>query len=169
MDDNKGDFMNLHQRPYYLNEKESVFVSNDIRTIPNNTRYGLDTAGAIWRRSFFLEQLHREDGNAWRFEAMLVADSQTPHGIPGRLFFDTRMPLNLCPGEVVRLGKFTLQAVRIVESTGYKIQSTRARMTKFENFKDQLKGKLSLSNIKHGRRLLKKIGRLFGFVFFTDD
>lgn len=164
-----GDFMNIHQRPYYLNEKDSLFVSKDVRTIPNNTRYGLDTAGAIWKKSFFLEQLNREDGDAWRFEAMLVADSQRPEGIPGKLFYDTRHPLNICPGEVVRLGKFTRGAVKIIEETGYQIQSTRARMTVMENFKDQLKGKLSTSNIKHGRKLLKKIGRLFGFVFFTED
>ena len=54
-----GDFINIHQRPYYLNEKDSLFVSKDVRTIPNNTRYGLDTAGAIWKKSFFLEQLNR--------------------------------------------------------------------------------------------------------------
>jgi len=167
MDEQKADFLNLHQKPHFLNEADSIFVTKDIRTIPNNTRYGLDTAGAIWRKEFFMEQLNREDGDAWRFEAMLVKDSQSPKGVPGKLFYDTRKPLNLCPGEVVRLGKFTLDTVRIIEGTGYKIQSTRARMTKGEYYKDRLKGRLA--NVKHGRRLLKRIGRKFGFVFFTDD
>lgn len=167
MDENQADFINLHQKPFFLNQDESKFVNETIRTIPSHTRYGLDTAGAIWRRDFFLDQLSREDGDAWRFEAILVGDSISEKGLPGRLFFDTRKPLNLCPGEVVRLGKFTLDTVKIIEGTGYKIKSTRARMTKFEYYKDKLKGKLC--NIKYGRRILKKIGRRLGFVFFTED
>lgn len=162
-----GDFMNIHQRPAFIKEEDSSYLNDYIRIIPNNTRYGLDTAGAIWRRDFFLEQLRREDGDAWRFEALLVEDSQTPDGLPGNLFFDTRKPLNLCPGEVVRLGKFTLDTVKIIESTGYKIQSNRERMTKFEFYKDQLKG--SLCHVKHGRKFLKWCGRRLGFVFFTED
>lgn len=171
MEKYQGDFLNMCQRPYYLVDNDSQFVTKDIRIIPNNTRYGIDTAGAIWRREFFLEQLRRKDDDAWGFEAMLVKDSQSPQGAPGKLYFDTRKPLNMCPGEVVRLGKFTLNAVKTIESTGYKIQSTRARMTRFESFKDRLKGKLSLKlvNLKHGRKTIKKIGRLFGFVFFTED
>lgn len=167
LDEQQADFINLHQKPYFLNEEDSKYISKDIRTIPNNTRYGLDTAGAIWRREFFLEQLNREDGDAWRFEAILVGDSMSEKGIPGKLFFDTRKPLNLCPGEVVRLGKFTLDTVKIIESTGYKIQSTRARMTKWEFYMDKLKGRLA--SVKHGRRFLKRIGRKLGFVFFTED
>lgn len=171
MEQYHADFLNMCQRPYYLVENDSKFVTKDIRIIPNNTRYGIDTAGAIWRRQFFLDQLRRKDDDAWGFEAMLVKDSQSPQGAPGKLYFDTRKPLNMCPGEVVRLGKFTLNAVKRIESTGYKIQSTRARMTKYESFKDRLKGKLSLKlkNLKHGRRTLKRIGRLFGFVFFTEN
>lgn len=167
MEEHHVDFMNLHQKPYFLNEEESKFLNPSVRTIPNNTRYGLDTAGAIWRKDFFLEQLNREDGDAWRFEAILVEDSKSPEGLPGKLCFDTRTPLNLCPGEVVRLGKFTLDTVKIIESTGYKIKSNRARMTKWEFYKDKLKGRLA--SVKHGRKMLKKIGKRFGFVFFTED
>lgn len=167
MEENHADFINLHQKPYFLKEEDSKFVTNDIRTIPNNTRYGLDTAGAIWRRDFFIEQLNREDGDAWRFEAILVGDSMSESGIPGKLYFDTRKPLNLCPGEVVRLGKFTLDTVKIIEGTGYKILSNRARMTKIEYYKDKLKGRLC--NVKHGRKFLKWCGRKMGFVFFTED
>ena len=114
-----------------------------------------------------MEQLNREDGDAWRFEAILVSDSMSENGIPGKLFFDTRKHLNLCPGEVVRLGKFTLDTVKIIEGTGYKIQSDRARMTKREYYKDKLKGRLA--NVKHGRKFLKWCGRKMGFVFFTED
>lgn len=167
MEENDADFINLHQKPYFLKEEDSHFVADTIRTIPNNTRYGLDTAGAIWRKDFFLEQLRREDGDAWRFEAILVNDSMSEKGLPGKLYFDTRTPLNLCPGEVVRLGKFTLDTVKIIESTGYKIKSNRARMTKWEFYKDKLKGRLA--SVKHGRKMLKKIGKRFGFVFFTED
>lgn len=167
MENHNGDFMNIHQRPAFIKEEESEFVTDKIRIIPNNTRYGLDTAGAIWRKDFFLEQLRREDGDAWRFEAILVADSMSETGLPGNLFFDTRKPLNLCPGEVVRLGKFTLDTVKIIEGTGYKIKSTRERMTKFEYYKDRLKGRMS--HIKHGRKTLKWVGKKLGFVFFTED
>lgn len=167
MEENGGDFMNIHQKPYFLKEVDSHFVTDSIRIIPNNTRYGLDTAGAIWKKDFFLEQLSREDGDAWRFEAILVADSMSERGLPGKLFYDTRFPLNLCPGEVVRLGKFTLDTVKRIEATGYKIKSTRSRMTKTEYYKDKLKGRLA--NVKRGRRVLKWIGRKLGFVFFTED
>ena len=167
MDEHQADFINLHQKPYFLREENSEFVTKDIRTIPRNTRYGLDTAGAIWRRNFFLKQLNREDGDAWRFEAILVEDSKNDAGLPGKLFYDTRNPLNLCPGEVVRLGKFTLDTVKTIEGTGYKIQSNRERMTKVEYYKDKLKGRLA--SVKYGRKLLKKIGKKFGFVFFTED
>ena len=167
MEEYNGDFMNIHQKPAFLNEIDSRFINHYIRSIPRNTRYGLDTAGAIWRRDFFLEQLNREDGDAWRFEAMLVEDSKSEKGLPGTLFYDTRKPLNLCPGEVVRLGKFTLDTVKIIEETGYRIQSKRERMTKVEYYKDWIKGRLS--HIKYGRKFLKRIGKIFGFVFFTED
>lgn len=167
MEENGGDFMNIHQKPYFLKEEDSRFVTSTIRTIPNNTRYGLDTAGAIWRKDFFMEQLRREDGDAWRFEAILVNDSMSEKGLPGKLFFDTRFPLNLCPGEVVRLGKFTLDTIKIIEGTGYQIKSTRARMTKMDYYKDKFKGRLA--NVKHGRKTLKWIGKKLGFVFFTED
>lgn len=167
MEENCGCFMNLHKQPAFLSLGDSQLIDNNIRTIPNDTRYGLDTAGAIWRKDFFLEQLYREDGDAWRFEAMLVEDSKSEKGLPGKLYFDIRCPLNLCPGEVVRLGKFTLNTVKIIERTGYKIQSKRERMSLFEYYKDRLKGRLS--HIKHGRKILKWIGKKMGFVFFTKD
>ena len=165
--DLNASFLNLHQKPVFLRDEDSVIVKPHIHTIPNNTRYGLDTAGAIWNKDFFIKQLYKEDGDAWRFESMLVSESLTDKGLEGRLFYDDRMPLHICKKEVVRLGKFTLDGIRIIEKTGYKIQSNRARMTRMEFWKDKLR--LRLATIKHGRKFLKNVGRKLGFVFFTED
>lgn len=167
MKEQNASFVNMHNKPYFLKNEDMCYKDQRFVKIPKHLRYGLDTAGAIWNRDFFIEQLNREDGNAWRFEAMLVEDAIGEPGLPGNLYYDTQESLNLCKIEVVRLGKFRLDAIEYIENTGYKIVSTRARMTKFEMLKDNVKGRLA--SVKHGRKFLKRVGKLFGFVFFTED
>lgn len=161
------DYMNIFRKPYYLEEKDFDYLTRWVVKIPKNTRYGLDTAAAIWKRDFFIEQLCREDGNAWRFESMLVEDALSERGLPGNLYFDVRYPMNICSKEVVLQGKFYPDAVKEVEATGYKILSPRERMNSIEIYMAKLRKQLS--SIKYGRRLIKKVGRLCGMKFFTND
>lgn len=167
MKKNKIDFLNIHCKPYFLYEKDFEFLNDNLIKIPRHLRYGLDTAAAIWNREFFIKQLSKEDGNAWRFEAMLVEQAKTEEGLPGNLYFDNRSPMNLCSQEVVSLGKFKPSAIKEIERTGYKILSKRERMSYLEVKKEKIKKRLS--SIKYGRKFLKKVGRKLGFVFFTDN
>ncbi len=164
---NNGSYLDLQRKPDYLKTKDSITVLQHIHTIPPHTKYGICADAAIWNRKFFIEQLEKEDGDAWRFEMMEIEQSKTEKGLEGNLYYDDRMPLHICKREVVRLGKFTLDGVRIVERTGYKILSTRERMTKTEYLKDRIKS--ILASIKIGRKFIKRVATKMGYRFFTDD
>ena len=73
----------------------------------------------------------------------------------------------ISPVEVVRLGKIKPDAVKFFHNLGYDLQTQRPRLSKWQVLQEKLKVKLYY--LKYGRKTLKRLGRLFGFQFLSED
>ena len=165
--DNKVDFLTLEKKPKFIPPEEYKYFAPHYVVIPKHQKYGVDTAAAIWNKNFLLELLSREVSDAWQFEINLCKLAATEEGLPGLILYDERGPFNISPVEVVRLGKIKPDAVKFFHNLGYDLQTQRPRLSKWQVLQEKLKVKLYY--LKYGRKTLKRIGRLFGFQFLSED
>ena len=150
-----------------IHPEEMTEVAPHIRVIDPHQRYGVDTAVAIWERNYFLEKLQK-DCNAWQFEVDRCAEAATLDGIKGLTLYDDRHPANVSPIEVLRRGELRPQAIRFFDSIGYHLNTEGLpTMSRWNVFKETLRQKAA--NAKHGRSLLKRVGKLLGFYVYTDN
>lgn len=163
---NNVDFMGLERDRMGDKTSPAAYESPHIWKIHKNCRYGIETSAAIWRKEFFVEQLEQADCNAWQFEVNLFNKAVSREGLPGRIFFDDRLPFNISPVEVIRVGKLRPQAIKFFKDKGYNIDITSMPiMTKREVIKETIRDKAS--SFKFGRGLMKKIGKALGFYTYT--
>lgn len=165
--DNNIDFLTLEKKPMFISPDEYKYFSPHYVIIPRHQKYGIDTAAAIWNKEFLIMLLSAEVSDAWRFEVNLCKLAATEEGLPGLILYDERGPFNISPIEVIRLGKVKPDAVKFFHSLGYDLQTNRPRLSRWEVIQDKLKRRFY--HVKYGRKTLKRIGRLLGFQFLSED
>ncbi len=142
-------------------------IAPHIRVIDPHQRYGVDTAVAIWEKSYFLEKLQK-DCNAWQFEVDRCTEAATPEGIKGITLYDDRHPANVSPIEVLRRGELRPHAIKFFDELGYHLNTEELPvMSKWNVFKETVRTKAA--KMKCGRSFLKRIGKLLGFYVYTKN
>lgn len=142
-------------------------IAPHIRVIDPHQRYGVDTAVAIWEKNYFLDKLQK-DCNAWQFEVDRCTEAATPEGVKGVILYDDRHPANISITEVLRRGELRPKAIKFFDSIGYHLNTKDLPvMSKWNVFKETMRQKAAVS--KHGKAILKKIGKLMGFYVYTDN
>lgn len=156
------------ERKSVLPLKDREHVDPYISIIPKHLRFGVDTSGAIWEKDFFMKKLSQWDCSAWDFEVNMAKEADSEEGMDGYLLVDDRKPLNISEIEVVRLGKFRPDAIKMFHKLGYDIDTSQRPVMNFREYSME-KIKCWGSRIKYGRKTIKKIAKIFGFTFFTDN
>ena len=135
-------------------------------TIPKTRDYWVDTSISIWNKNFMLELLGKEDYSAWKFELDRSIDTKYPERYKNKIcVLDSRNLISMSP--MVIQGKFYPKSINLMEKKGHKINTSNREVLTFkEVFRYKLKRFFSAS--LSGRKLLKSIGRKFGYVFMSD-
>ena len=135
-------------------------------TIPKTRDYWVDTSISIWNKNFMLELLGKEDYSAWKFELDRSRDTKYPERYKNKIcVLDSRNLISMSP--MVIQGKFYPKSIKLMEKKGHKINiSNREVLTSKEVFRYNLKR--FFADFIYGRKLLKNIGRKFGYVFMSD-
>lgn len=163
---NKVDYFCVEIKRRFIPEKMRE-IAPHIRVIDSHQRYGVDTAVAIWEKSYFLEKLQK-DCNAWQFEVDRCTEAATEEGIMGITLYDDRHPANVSPIEVLRRGELRPQAIKFFDGLGYHLNTAGLPvMSKWKIFKEKVRGWAAKS--KYGKKTLKRIGKLLGFYVYTDN
>tara|TARA_B110000027_G_C16108173_1_gene296332 strand:- start:1363 stop:2190 length:828 start_codon:yes stop_codon:yes gene_type:complete len=144
----------------HFNDKKYLY------TIPKTQDYWVDTSISIWNKNFMLELLGKEDYSAWKFELDRCRDTKYPERYKNKIcVLDSRNLISMSP--MVIQGKFYPKSIKLMEKKGHKINiSNREVLTSKEVFRYNLKR--FFAGFIYGRKLLKNIGRKFGYVFMSD-
>ena len=150
------------------NTPELSHYCEDMLIIPKHLEYGVDTAGAIWDRNYLLEKLGDGDYSAWQFELDRCIEAKTEEGLSGNLLLDQKQSLNISKIPVIIQGAYFPKALKYFKSIGYSVDCHNRRvMSKWDVFIYWLKQRCSRS--KHGRRLMKWIGKnVLGLTFVSE-
>ena len=163
---NKVDYFCIEVKRRFMPETMAE-VAPHIKVIDPHQRYGVDTAVAIWERSYLLEKLQK-DCDAWQFEVDRCSEAATLEGIKGVTLYDDRHPANVSEIEVLRRGELRPQAIRFFDSMGYHLNTEDIPiMNKWSVLKESIRNKVS--RFKYGKKFLKRLGKLAGFYVYTDN
>lgn len=137
-----------------------------LHVIPENMDYGISLLPGIWQKEFLREKVGTENYNAWKFECDRLAEEKGKTSKPLKgCVYDKRNILHIVHGVVQ--GKYLPEAVQYFAKRGYVLnQSRRGVMSVWENFIYKCKRLNWPSPLK---KVLKKILRLFGMKFVTDE
>lgn len=137
-----------------------------LHVIPENMEYGISLLPGIWNKDFLKQKLGTENYNAWKFECDRIAEERGKTNTPmNGCVYDERNIMQIVHGVVQ--GKYLPEAVNYFEKRGYSLnQSKRGVMTFKENFIYKVK---RLNWPKPLKKVLKKILRIFGMKFVTDQ
>ena len=166
---NNVTYLAFERRAFIQPEKEWQYREMNLVAIPKHLKYGINTSGAIWNKEEYMKLIGKEDYSPWKFEINMCNLAKTPEGLPGLLLFDAGLTLNLCEKEIVRQGVYMPGALKYIKKvTGVDIDtSKRGIMSSWGQFVDQLRG--WASGLRYGRSFVRKIMKLFGFKFFTEE
>lgn len=162
-------YLAFERKSFILPEDKWEFYASNLVIIPRDLKYGINTSAAIWNKDDYMRLIGPEDYSPWQFEVNMCNLAKTGEGLPGLILFDAGVSLNICEKEVVRQGVFLPNAVKYVkEVTGVSINtSQRGTMSYWGLFWDIMNGKAA--RLKFGRGLVRKVAKLMGHKFFTEE
>lgn len=163
-------FLNLGNVFYHItNLPNKEYYKDHLIRIPKHQKYGIDTSAAIWDKEYLLEKLGDGDYSAWQFEIDRCNEAASAEGLNGLILCDDQLSFNVSEIPVVIQGVLYPDAVKFFSNQlGYKILSPRSQMSTKNVLRYKLK--VRMSRVKHGRKILKWIGRnILGYKFFTED
>lgn len=133
--------------------------------IPNNIRYGINLAEFIIQKDFFLELLGDEGKSIWRVEAdPLLAVTDMFSGYIEGCVSDKRNILQT--KYAIMKGKWVPSTLKLFLKIGMPIETgERKVLSKTENIKLILIGKLNKHLSPKSSRIIKEILKRFGFKF----
>lgn len=166
---NNVSYLAFERKSFILPEKDWKFLAPNLVIIPKDLKYGINTSAAIWNKYDYLRLIGKEDYSPWQFEVNMCNLAKSQVGLPGILLFDAGVSLNICEKEVVRQGVFLPNAVKYVKKvTGVSINtSQRGTMSYWGLFWDIMNGKAA--RLRFGRSLVRKVAKLMGHKFFTEE
>lgn len=137
-----------------------------LHIIPENMEYGISLLPGIWRKEFLSKKLGSDNYNAWQFEYNQIIETRGKSDNPIKgCVFDERNILRIVHGVVQ--GKYLPEVLRYFKKEGYRLnQNKRGAMSFKENFIYKCK---RLNWPQPVRPFLKKILRIFGMTFVTDQ
>lgn len=166
---NKVSWLNLEDAFNYRKNKltEKEYFADHLFVIPNHMKYAIDTCAAVWDKEYLLQTLGTEDYNAWKFEIDLCKKAASEEGIPGLLLCDDRQPFNVTKLPIIIQGKYYRPGLDYFKQKGFVFNTGKRKiMSRWECYLFRLKQRMAKA--KHGRKLLKWIGRTFlGMEFFS--
>ncbi len=130
--------------------------------------YALNLQMGIYNRDYLLEVLGDGEKSAWDIEKKWVKEV---YDAPNEYFSDVvcckKNIFNCIHG--IEKGKWFPSAVKKLKKIGISVDDSRAKMSRFQEFKNTLKGKIGKMLGVRARMFIKKIMSRFGMKFVTDN
>lgn len=159
MHKNDIDYVRLFKIP--KQRTKSYMINTELYKVDLNVNYSINLQPGIWNRDSLLE-ISKEEMNPWEFEVSLRLKSfeknYNCYATLGKEFpFDHGL----------LRGKFFRKTYKMVMKDGL-LQTQRAKLTFFEEFKYKSKVVISHLTPKRVKSLVKRFLKKCGFKFYTD-